>query len=67
MYGILTVGGFFACKQMRKKKENLFLLSNALLGILYTNVYNMEVLGNFDTYWHIPDTIQISLWILENT
>ena len=44
----------------------LFLLINAL-GILYTNVYNMEVLGNFDTYWHIPDTIQISLWILENT
>ena len=44
----------------------LFLLINAL-GILYTNVYNMEVLGNFDTYWHIPDIVQISLWILENT
>ena len=44
----------------------LFLLINAL-GILYTNVYNMEVLGIFDTYWRIPDIVQISLWILENT
>ena len=39
-------GGSFACQDMRKKKQNQFLLSNAFNASV---VYNIEVLEHFDT------------------